>query len=156
MNNLHNPFGASNTYATIEAMIARFGKEDLIEVTDTEKPFTGEINQVKLGEAIASANAEVDAYLSKVLNVPTVIGSKFVQMMACDIARYHVALGNSRVSERDEKRYGLAVKNLQKVNDGDIGTGASTQAEQAQGSKNMAVMTSGRPDGGHVFGSLNW
>lgn len=146
----------TNTYATLDAMIARFGREDLAEVTDTEPPYTGEINRVKLTEAIESANAEVDAYLSKVLNVPTVVGSKFVQMMACDIARYHVALGNSLVSERDERRYDTAVKNLQKVNKGEIGTGASTQAEQAQGSKNTAVMTMGRPNGGHVFGRLDY
>lgn len=139
-----------STYATIESMITRFGKEDLVEITDTEVPYTGEINESKLQAAIVSANSEVDAYLAKQINVPTVLGSPFVQMMACDVARYHVALGNARVSERDEKRYDLAVKNLKAVNDGKIGIGASTNEVNAAPSINLAQMTSGRPS---VFGN---
>ena len=141
------------SYATIEAMITRFGNEDLVEVTDTETPYTGEINLTKLQAAINAANAEVDAYLSKQLHVPTVLSSPFVQMMACDIARYHVTLGNSRVSERDEKRYALAVANLKQVNEGKIGIGAGTAETNAQPSVNLAQMTSGRPS---VFGNSQY
>ncbi|WP_199508617.1 MULTISPECIES: gp436 family protein [unclassified Psychrobacter] len=138
------------SYATIDAMVTRFGREDLVEITDTEVPYTGDINTAKLQAAIESANAEVDAYLAKQMNVPTVLASPFVQMMACDIARYHVALGNSRVSERDEKRYEMAVKNLKAVNDGKIGIGAATAQTDAQPNINLAQMTSGRPS---VFGN---
>ena len=141
------------SYATIESMVTRFGKEDLVEITDTEVPYTGEINTAKLQAAIESANAEVDAYLAKKMHVPTVLGSPFVQMMACDVARYHVALGNARVSERDEKRYDLAVKNLKMVNDGKIGIGASTAETNAAPSINLAQMTSGRPS---VFGNSQY
>lgn len=141
------------SYATIEAMITRFGNEDLVEITDTEVPYTGEINIAKLQAAIDSANAEVDAYLSKQLHVPTVLASPFVQMMACDVARYHVALGNARVSERDEKRYTLAVANLKQVNEGKIGTGAGTAETNVQPSINLAQMTSGRPS---VFGNSQY
>lgn len=143
----------SNTYATIDAMITRFGVKDLTEITDNEPPYTGQINDVKLQAAIDSANAEVDAYLSKQLSVPTVLGSPFVLMMACDIARYHVVLGASRVSERDEKRYKLAVDNLKSVNEGKIGVGASTATANAIPATNMAQMTSGRPT---VFGNGGW
>ena len=141
------------SYATIESMITRFGREDLTEITDTEPPYTGEINLTRLQAANAAANAEVDAYLAKQLHVPTVLASPFVQMMACDIARYHVALGNSRVSERDEKRYELAVKNLKMVNDGKIGIGAGTSEVNAAPSVNLAQMTSGRPS---VFGNSQY
>lgn len=141
------------SYATIESMITRFGNEDLVGVTDTETPYTGEINLIKLQAAINAANAEVDAYLSKQLHVPTVLSSPFVQMMACDIARYHVTLGNSRVSERDEKRYALAVANLKQVNEGKIGIGAGTAETNAQPSVNLAQMTSGRPS---VFGNSQY
>lgn len=142
-----------STYATIESMITRFGREDLVEITDTEAPYTGEINLTKLQAAIGSANAEVDAYLAKQLHVPTVLASPFVQMMACDIARYHVALGNARLSERDEKRYDLAVKNLKMVNDGKIGIGAGSAETEAMPSINLAQMTSGRPS---VFGNSQY
>lgn len=141
------------SYATIESMVTRFGKEDLIGITDTEVPYTGEINESKLQAAIVSANSEVDAYLAKQMNVPTVLGSPFVQMMACDVARYHVALGNARVSERDEKRYDLAVKNLKAVNKGEIGIGAGTAETNAAPSINLAQMTSGRPS---VFGNSQY
>ena len=116
-------------------------------------PYTGEINISKLQAAISSANAEVDAYLSKQLHVPTVLSSPFVQMMACDVARYHVALGNARVSERDEKRYELAVKNLKMVNEGKIGIGAGTAETNVQPSINLAQMTNGRPS---VFGNSQY
>ena len=143
----------TTTYATIAAMITRFGVQDLTEITDNEPPYTGQINEIKLQAAIDSANAEVDAYLAKKLSVPTVLQSAFVQMMACDIARYHVVLGNSRVSERDEKRYELAVKNLQAVNEGKIGIGASTPTANAIPANILAQMTSGRPT---VFGNSGW
>lgn len=142
-----------STYATTQSMITSFGSEDLVEITDTEPPYTGDINISKLQAAIDSANAEVDAYLAKQMSVPTVLASPFVQMMACDIARYHVALGNARVSERDEKRYDLAVKNLKMVNDGKIGIGAATAQTNAQPSINLAQMTSGRPS---VFGNAQY
>ena len=141
------------SYATIESMVTRYGKEDLVAITDTEMPYTGEIKLNKLQEAIEAANAEVDAYLAKQLNVPTVLSSAFVRMMACDVARYHVALGNARVSERDEKRYDLAVKNLKAVNEGRIGIGASTAETNAAPSINLAQMTSGRPS---VFGNSQY
>lgn len=141
------------SYATIESMITRFGREDLVEITDTEPPYTGEINLTKLQAAITAANGEVDAYLSKQLNVPTVLSSPFVQMMACDVARYRVALGNARVSERDEKRYELAVKNLKAVNKGEIGIGAGSAETEALPSINLAQMTSGRPS---VFGNSQY
>lgn len=143
----------TNTYATKAAMITRFGVKDLTEITDNEPPYTGQINDVKLQAAIDSANAEVDAYLAKQMSVPTVLGSPFVQMMACDIARYHVVLGASRVSERDEKRYTLAVTNLKAVNEGKIGIGASTNTVNAAPVPNLAQMTSGRPT---VFGNGGW
>lgn len=142
-----------STYATTQSMITRFGREDLAEITDTEPPYTGEINLTRLQAAIESANAEVDAYLAKQLHVPTVLASPFVQMMACDIARYHVVLGNARVSERDEKRYELAVKNLKLVNEGKIGIGAGTAEVNAAPSVNLAQMTSGRPS---VFGNSQY
>ena len=143
----------TNTYATIDAMITRFGVQDLTQITDNEPPFTGQINEVKLQVAIDSANAEVDAYLAKKLSVPTVLQSAFVQMMACDIARYHVVLGASRVSERDEKRYKLAVDNLKAVNEGKIGIGAGTPETNAIPANNLAQMTSGRNT---VFGGSGW
>ena len=143
----------TTTYATIAAMITRFGVQDLTEITDNEPPYTGQINEVKLQAAIDSANAEVDAYLAKKLAVPTVLNSPFVQMMACDVARYHVVLGASRVSERDEKRYKLAVDNLKAVNEGKIGIGADTPAANAIPASNLAQMTSGRPT---VFGNGGW
>lgn len=141
------------SYATIESMITRFGREDLVEITDTEPPYTGEINLTRLQAAIDSANAEVDAYLARQLHVPTVLASAFVQMMACDIARYHVALGNARVSERDDKRYGLAVANLKLVNEGKIGIGAGTTEVNAAPSVNLVQMTSGRDS---VFGNSQY
>ena len=141
------------SYATVESMITRFGRDDLVAITDTEAPYTGDINIARLQAAIGSANAEVDAYLAKQLHVPTVLASDFVQMMACDIARYHVALGAARLSERDEKRYGLAVANLKLVNDGKIGIGAGTAAAEAQPSINLAQMSNGRDS---VFGNSHY
>lgn len=138
------------SYATIESMIEVFGDEDLTKITDTQPPYTGEINVAKLQRAIDAANSEVDSHLSAKLNVPTVINSAFVQTLAHDIARYRVVLGNARESKRDVERYDDAVKNLEKINKGEQGTGASTNEVNAAPSVNLAQMTSGRDS---VFGN---
>lgn len=141
------------SYATIESMIETFGEEDLIEITDTEKPFKDQINVVKLQRAIDAANGEVDAHLSSKLSVPTVVNSPFVQTLAHDIARYRAVLGNARESKRDKERYDDAVKNLEKINEGKKGTGASTAETNAAPSINLSQMTSGRPS---VFGNSQY
>lgn len=141
------------SYATIESMIEVFGETDLIEITDTEQPYTGQINTVKLQQAIDAANGEVDAHLGAKLNVPTVINSPYVRTLAHDIARYRVVLGKARESKRDKERYDDAVKNLEKINEGKKGTGASTAETNAVPSINLAQMTSGRPS---VFGNSQY
>ena len=66
-----------STYATTQSMITRFGSEDLVEITDTEPPYTGDINISKLQAAIDSAISQLwasDSKAPKALLAKTVKG----------------------------------------------------------------------------------
>ena len=48
-------------YATVKAMKLKFGERELIQLTETEPPYLGEINMDKLNSAMNEANSEIDA-----------------------------------------------------------------------------------------------
>ena len=131
-------------YATLETMLARFGEAELISLTDNEPPYSRQINLQKLDAAMDMANSEVDAYVSSQVRTPLPNPPKFVVGLACDLARYHAALGASRVTERDEERYNAAIKSLTNIAKGVIKLGLTPEADSASGT-NTATMTSGRP-----------
>ena len=140
-------------YATLEGMLTEYGKDDLVQVTDYEPPYTGEINMMRLNKAMKKADGQVDAYLSKVVNVPLINPSEFICGLACNLARYHVVKGSSRLSKRDQDDYDEAKVQLQLIADGKLGLGNSTAQNAVTQSPNMAQMTSGRPT---VFGNGGW
>ncbi len=80
-------------YATVLAMTTRFGQRELIALTDNEEPYTNEINLDKLNAAIEMANSEVDGYLTARYGATISNPPPFLVGIACDIARYHAAVG---------------------------------------------------------------
>ena len=135
----------TTTYATIAAMITRFGVQDLTEITDNEPPYTGQINEIKLQAAIDSANAEVDAYLAKQMSVPTVLQSPFVQMMACDIARYFL-FDDAAPEHEVVRRYNQARATLD-----DIASGALQLACPWGGSPGELIAADAQSGSAEVF-----
>lgn len=132
-------------YATLERMQARFGVQELIQLTDTEEPYANTINLTKLQAAMDAANSEVDGYVMTRYRVPVSNPPAFLLSLACDLARYHGAVAGSRVTERDEVRYKAAVKSLESIASGKLAIGATPQgASPATTSGHSVVVQSGR------------
>lgn len=141
-------------YATLERLIARFTEKELVRITDQVEPFTGQINMVLLDSAMQMANSEIDAHLSTRYSTPIQNPNPFLQGLACDLTRYHVAVAAARVTDRDEKRYDAVLKILSKIGKGEISIGVSPAgAAPAAAKGHSVVVQSGRPAD---FGRGGW
>ncbi|HJW23762.1 MAG TPA: DUF1320 domain-containing protein [Rhodocyclaceae bacterium] len=124
-------------YATQAAMIARYRESVLIELTDDAN--TGAIDTVKLGQAMADADAEVDGYLAVRYPVPVVPTPALVERLACEIAyfRLHSDLGNDHPVLI---RYRDTVALLKAISDGKAQIGPTVEPT---GGGNLVEMVSG-------------
>lgn len=141
-------------YATVARMVQRFGEQELIELTDTQAPYTRQIHVGRLQMAMDAANSEVDGYLSTRYAVPIADAPLFVVSLACDLARYHAVVAGARVTERDEARYKAAIRSLESIAKGTLSIGTTPQGgDSSAASSADVVMVSGRQS---VFGQGGW
>ena len=107
------------TYATQQNMIARFGQEELTELTDRDN--AGVIDATVLGQALADANTEIDSYLASVCTLPlTTVPPRLIKI-AADIARYE--LYGARCTDQVRQRYTDAIAYLKLVVAGTVSLG---------------------------------
>lgn len=100
------------------------------------------------------ANSEIDGYLSTRYAVPVHSAPAFLIGIACDLARYHAAVGCARVTERDEVRYKAAVKTLENAAAGKLSIGSTPNGgKPAAASAQDVMMTNVRPND---FGRGGW
>lgn len=107
------------TYATQQNMIDRFGEQELIELTDHAD--TGAINATVLGQALADADAEINAYLTSRYTLPLASVPPVLVKFAADVARYQ--LYDTRASEQVKARYDDAVKFFKMLASGSVSLG---------------------------------
>jgi len=95
------------TYATTAQFVARFTEREAIALTDRDG--IGRVDEVQLGDAIASAGAEIDAHLGKRYalplareGVPLASAPLVLVGVCCDIARYRLC--GTEVQETDAVR----------------------------------------------------
>ncbi len=105
-------------YATVDSMINRFGRDDLILLTERQDSVPGEINQPAVEQALADATAEINGYISGRYQLPLDPVPAVLERNCCDVARYF--LYGERAPEQIEKRYKDVVKYLVMVSKGDI------------------------------------
>lgn len=112
------------TYAAKANMIARFGEDEVIALTDRAN--LGVVDDAVLAGALAEADAEIEPYLPPRYTLPLSNVPKILVGFACDIARYRLC--GAGVTETDEirRRYEDAVKFLVRVSRGEIGLGLDT------------------------------
>lgn len=141
-------------YVTVVAMTEKFGERELIRLTDTEQPYQDAINLIKLNAAIETANSEIDGYIGSRYPLPLQTVPPFLKAVGCDLAYYHVCLGDTTLNERTELRYNNAIKILTNIAKGVLTLGGSPAGESAPvaTSANNVVMQVGR----HDFGGRNW
>lgn len=72
-------------YASLTDLISRFGEDEIVQLTDSER--TGEPDAVIVGRALGDADAEIDGALSGRYALPLVTIPELLRRIACDLAR---------------------------------------------------------------------
>lgn len=106
------------TYASQTDMAARYGMQNLVELTDRADPSTGELNTVVLASALADADALIDAYAGRRYAVPLSPVPAVVIDHACAIAYYK--LHRDRYPDEVRKAYDDALSFLGEVTRGNV------------------------------------
>lgn len=141
-------------FATLEAMIEKFGERELITLTDNEQPYQDAINMNKLNAAMSEANSEIEGYISSRYSLPLQTVPPFLQSLACHMTRYHACTGAMSDNDPIKTRYENAVKSLKEISKGTIALGGSPtgESEPIKTSNNSVVLNVGRRD----FGGRSW
>lgn len=117
-------------YATLDDLVARYGEDELVSLTDVNR--SGAINVGVLGQAIADADSEIDSHLAVRYSLPLATVPTALKRIACDITRYR--LYDDRAPEEIRKRYEDTVRWLAAVANGSVSLGLPpAQAPQATG-----------------------
>lgn len=109
------------SYASKANMIARFGEDEVIALTDRTN--IGVVNDAVLESALAEADAEIDPYLAPRHKLPLASVPKILTGYACDIARYRLCGAGVTETDSVRNRYKDAVRFLESVAAGRIGLG---------------------------------
>ncbi|WP_419534736.1 gp436 family protein [Endozoicomonas sp.] len=97
-------------YCDSAAMIARFGGDELIRLTD---PGDGAMDAAAIDAALTDASDEIDSYLAVRYTLPLSVIPEIVVRLCADIARYR--LYDSRMLDEVEKRYDDSIKLLKDI-----------------------------------------
>lgn len=140
------------SYVTVEAMLAKFGERELIDLT-SNGGFSVEINLDKLQLALDAANSEIDGYLSSRYELPLQVIPPFLVSLGCDIAHFHASVGETVETGRTKSRYEIAVKNLINISKGLVALGGAPagQSSPAPSSSNNVMWSVGRRDFGRGY-----
>lgn len=117
------------SYITLKDLRDRFGDVELIQLTDTHD--NDAIDQVKVNQAIADADAMIDSYIGGRYGLPLVETPTVLVKPACDITRYY--LYDDNTTELVENNYNTALKFLKDVQAGKATLGISESVENNHG-----------------------
>jgi phage gp36-like protein len=113
-------------YATVADMIARYGEEPMIQLTD--RTGDGVIDAAVLEQKLADASALVDGYLAGRYPVPLSPVPGILVGYACDIARYNLYPDAELTQEHPVRlRYKDAIQFLTLVGQGRLNLGAAPE-----------------------------
>lgn len=121
-------------YCTVQDLIARFGEDEMIALTDRND--TGDIDTAVAEQAIADASEEITAYLK---DRPI---SATLTRFACDLANYYLRYPN--ITDQMQLRYNAIIRYLELVAQGKI-----TLASSNPPAINAATIMQSKPT---VFG----
>jgi phage gp36-like protein len=131
-------------YATPQDLIARFGPDEVEQLSDIGRPRTGEIVASTLEVALADASAEIDGYLAARYPLPLdpATAPALLKVFACDIARYR--LMSTRADDRVTEGYKAALIYLRDVAMGKIALfPANAAPAEPAGSAGVVMMSPG-------------
>lgn len=113
-------------YALTADMIARYGTDDLIRLTDR----TGSLDVIDtavLTTALDDASAEINGYLTKRYSLPLANPPRILVTYCCDIAYYRL-LGTQEIAQAT-KLYESAIDFLKRVARGEVSLGDETPGD---------------------------
>lgn len=122
-------------YAIRTDMEARYGEEELIQLTDRDN--LGQINDAVLTQALTDADDEINAYLAGRYSVPVTPVPKVLTRVACAIARYR--LYDAAAPERVAKDYEADVRFLRDVANGVVKLGVDASQQPVASPSGIAV-----------------
>lgn len=128
------------TYATQTDMTDRYGETELIQLTD--RTGAGVINVTVLNQALADADAEIDAYLAGRYTIGEDSVPLVLKRAACDIARcnlYSDAAPDLIVTRRKE-----AVRLLENIAKGTVNLGLDSAGATAPSADTVQFVTGGK------------
>ncbi|MEC4724520.1 DUF1320 family protein [Shewanella sp. D64] len=131
---------ACMVYATSAQMIARFGEDELVSLTDRDGSAEGIVGSV-LDVALNDATALINGYLAGRYTLPLVTAPEMLERLSCDIARY--GLYDNGASEQVSKRFDDAVRFLEMVAAGRITLGITTEGDSPVSNDLPAIESDG-------------
>jgi len=142
-------------YSTLDDLKKLIPEEILVQLTDDEE--TGSVNQARIDEAIAQADAEINAYCSPRYEVPFSPAPELVRKLSVDIAIYNLYSRRAEeIPATRSERYKNAIRQLEGIAKGivSLGVDPATEAAATQGgpeattSKDDRVFSRGRASDG--------
>ncbi|MDD4930477.1 MAG: DUF1320 family protein [Gallionella sp.] len=130
------------TYANQSDMIARFGADEVLMLTD--RAALGVIDAAVLLTALEEADAEINPYLQSRYVLPMDVVPRILVGYACDIARYRLCGATATVTDDTRSRYKDAVRFLENAASGKVLLGISVANAPAVSVNPVAISGSGR------------
>ena len=104
-------------YATAEDLVAAFGLDEVIALTDRDD--TGAVDEAVALDAIARASSEADSYLSVRYPVPVLTVDPALTDAVCQIVRFRLTGAEVNEPNPIQGRYDRAIKWLERIAKGD-------------------------------------
>ncbi|PIE13823.1 MAG: hypothetical protein CSA70_03660 [Rhodobacterales bacterium] len=119
-------------YADRQTISKLYGQEFLDDLTpdDVDDP------EATIDEALASASAEIDGYLSARYELPLAGQPEVLKRPCVDIAVYVLANSHTRLTDTIETRYKDATSFLKRLSEGKAGLGRDEPSAIVEGSEN--------------------
>ncbi|MGA1856926.1 DUF1320 domain-containing protein [Azospirillum sp. 11R-A] len=108
------------TYASLSDLIAAFGTDDLIALTDRADPPADAIDEGTVADALAGAQSLIDGYLASRYATPLATVPDVVRRWACDIARHRLYLNRGGPTEPIQKAYDDTLRQMRDAADGRV------------------------------------
>jgi len=135
-------------YATIDDLIARLGKREIIDLTD--RTGSGVVDTAAVDQALTDACAEIDGYLAARYQLPLPTVPTVLTRLTCDIAVYRLmTLRRMGDVEDARRRYEDVIRLLERIASGRVALGLPAALPDA--SRPQLSMAAARSGSAGVF-----
>lgn len=131
------------TYATQADLIARYGQQLIVDLTDRGETATGVIDSTVVASALSAADAMIDGFLQGTYALPLAVVPPLVSDLACAIAiwRLHTGLPGEKI----KADYDDARRTLEQISKGMVKLSIAGVPAAGTGSTGVQVVDRDRP-----------